>query len=450
MTEKSTQTAMARLVTAYENTLAAHLPPGATVCIALSGGMDSSVLLHVALQRRQQWRVTACHVNHGISRRAPQWEEFCRHLCAEAEVPLTVKCATPPSANGGSEEWARAMRLQAFAQLSADAVIAAHHANDQAETVLFRLLRGSGVHGIAAMDTRATPAGVDILRPWLNIERCLIAAYAMEQRLHWVEDEDNSNLSRRRNFLRWRGLPMLTQGFEDCNAMLAAAGRRMREGSELLLQLAEQDEQAARQTDGGLQAAYFCSLGEARIRNWLYRSLVLRRQRFSERLISEAARQIMNHQQAKHTCFYFKEFSLRCWRGALYWQQELPPLPADFSCPITVAAGTTELPALGGRLVLAPTLRGGLAPDKIGAVLQLRLRQGGERLTPPGRHTRSVANLLQEAAIFPWRRQQLPFLFAGASGVSAGKLAAVAGVALAAEFCNTPEHPGLSCHFEWD
>ena len=131
--------------------------------------------------------------------------------------------------------------MAAFAGLSVKAVLAAHHANDQAETVLFRLLRGSGVCGMAAMRPCATLPGashIQLLRPWLHIGRDNVARYARRQKLSWVEDEDNDNLSRRRNFLRQRALPILSEGFPDCGTLLAAAAPRFAEDADLLADLA--------------------------------------------------------------------------------------------------------------------------------------------------------------------------------------------------------------------
>ena len=431
------------LTAALRRLLSQHLPVGGTFCVGLSGGMDSSSLLHAALPLRQHWELSACHVNHRLSRRADRWEDFCRTLCAAFGVPLTVfRGEIPPPAAG--EEWARALRLRAFAHLHATAVVLAHHADDQAETVLFRLLRGAGVHGMAAMRMKTPLSGKIILRPWLEQPRRLITAYARENRLRWVEDEDNTNLSRRRNALRHRAMPALSEDFPDCRRALVAAGTRIREGSALLRQLAKIDEQAAAKA-GGWRLDYFRGVGERRTRNWLYYALLEKRLRFSERHIAEAARQIVgiSRNGRQGLCFDFRGVVLRQWRGSLYWDRPPQQTPSNFESELRAAAGVFPLQSLGGDLVLRECVGGGLSPVKVGSSLLIRLRQGGEKMAPQGRPTRAVADLLQEAAVAPWRRRRLPFLFAK------GRLAAVPGVAVAAEFAATKNESGLECRFEW-
>ena len=155
--------------------------------------MDSVSLLEATLPLQGRWKILVCHVNHGISLHADSWERFCRRLCEKKNIPIIV-CRVPTPPVVASEDWARQQRMAAFAGLSVKAVLAAHHANDQAETVLFRLLRGSGVCGMAAaMRPCATLPGashIQLLRPWLHIGRDNVARYARRQKLSWVEDED--------------------------------------------------------------------------------------------------------------------------------------------------------------------------------------------------------------------------------------------------------------------
>lgn len=272
---------------------------GFGVAVALSGGMDSVSLLDAALPLSSRWPVAACHVNHGISPRAAAWERFCGELCAARGVRLFVRRASPADGEP-TEEWARQVRMQAFAGLPVRAVAAAHHADDQAETVLFRMLRGTGAHGMGAMRGRAPLPGAPemlLLRPWLGVPRTDIAAYARRRRLRWVEDEDNRNTARRRNFLRRRVMPVLREYFPESGRTLASAASRFGAAAQLLGDLADMDARQAGDGEDGLDLSYFLAMGEsaaARLQNVLHVRLSRRAARFSERGLAEASRQILS------------------------------------------------------------------------------------------------------------------------------------------------------------
>ena len=428
---------------ALANLLQTQLPKNTVIAVALSGGMDSTSLLEATRPLQEHWQVTACHVNHGISRRADAWENFCRRLCLQNNIPLSVFRTSPPSI--ASEDWARQERMKAFSKLPVSAIITAHHADDQAETVLFRLLRGSGVYGMAAMRSSSALPGaphIQLLRPWLNIRRDVIARYASQNKLSWVEDEDNENLSRRRNFLRRRALPVLAEGFNDCNALLAATAPRFAEDAKLLTDLAMLDEKQAATDSEGFSLPYWQSIGKARISNWLRVLLSRRYEGFSRRHVEEAARQIMAATPDSPLCFKFRSGNLRAWRNRLFWD-ETPPPPENFFLPLKATAIRLPLTELGGTLVLSPARGKGLATKKVANGLILRLRQGGEKLSSIGRPRRAVSDLLREANIMPWRRVLLPLLFVR------GQLAAVPGVATANDFTATADEEGLECAFEW-
>ena len=438
------------LTAAIREALAANLPLGKVVAVALSGGMDSSSLLDAVLPLSARWPIIACHVNHGLSPSAAAWERFCAEVCHARGVPLHIARATPSGA--GSEEWARNARMRAFARLPAAAVLAAHHADDQAETVLFRVLRGTGLPGMGAMRICAPlpgATGMLLLRPWLNIPRTVIAAYARRRQLAWVEDEDNSNVSRRRNFLRRRAMPVLREGFPDSGRILAAAAGRFAAGADLLAALATADESLARAADGGLRVADFRRLGEARIRNWLHVALLSRGARFSERGLAEAARQIVAN-GGDGLCFRFhgaeaeteRRLTLRVWRGHLHWDH-LPPPPKDFARALSCVPGRHECPEIGGTLIMRRTCGVGLAGDKIGGVLWARLPRGGERVWLSSHRARALSDLMREAKIAPWRRRLLPLLFADS------ELAVAPGIAVAAPFRAKQGEEGLECRFEW-
>lgn len=421
--------------------LKSRVPNGQSIAIALSGGMDSVALLSAARPLAKQWQIIACHVNHGISARANAWEEFCQNLCAKYGIQLFIRRASPPSGNV-SENWARQVRLCAFADAPVAAIVAAHHADDQAETVLFRMLRGTGAHGMGAMRDCVPLPGAKhllLLRPWLNMPRAVLADYARQQRLCWVEDEDNRNVARRRNFLRHRVMPVLREYFPASGGALSMAAMRFGAASELLAELADEDEKRARHGDG-LALSYFDAVGGMRLQNWLHVRLSRRSAKFSERGLAEAARQIMSCRG--ELALRFAGQTLRIWRQHLY-VDELPPPPDYFCLPVDMACERQDLPQIGGALVLRRIVGDGLCGQKIAGGMCAQLRQGGERLRISAERARPVSDLMRAAHIAPWRRRRLPLLFVGEA------LAAVPGVAVAADFRAGRGEKGIDFCMEW-
>ena len=180
---------------------------------AVSGGADSMALLRIllALQPEFGFVLSACHVNHGLrGESADRDEAFVRAECARLGVPLRVFHAaelTPPPAHAG-EDWARRLRYTAFAQLQGqgiDAIATAHTANDQAETLLLRLARGTGLHGAGGI----RPRRGCYLRPLLCLSRAETEAVCRAAGQTWVTDETNDTDAYARNRLRHSALPAL-------------------------------------------------------------------------------------------------------------------------------------------------------------------------------------------------------------------------------------------------
>ncbi|MFN2646808.1 MAG: tRNA lysidine(34) synthetase TilS, partial [Burkholderiales bacterium] len=181
---------------------------GKSVLVALSGGVDSVVLLHAM---REVQGVRAAHIHHGLSLNAERWARFCRALCRRLGVPLSVRRVRVAPKGEGLEAAARAARYAALRKLDFDVLVLAHQLDDQAETVLLKLLRGAGPRGASGMAPRAPFEGRLLLRPLLEVPREAIVAYAHEHELQWVEDESNHSEAYSRNFIRLRIAPLLDQ-----------------------------------------------------------------------------------------------------------------------------------------------------------------------------------------------------------------------------------------------
>lgn len=288
------------LALAADRCLARHVGDGQAVVVGLSGGLDSVALLHAL--RRRGVAISALHVHHGLSPNADDWADFCRDFCVSWEVPLVVERVRVECGSAdGLEGAARRARHEAFSRMPADWVVLAHHRRDQAETLLFNLLRGTGLAGAAAMSER----NGRLLRPFLDIDRETISAYAVAHGLSWVEDESNADIGYSRNFLRHRIFGELRDRFPGGEANLSAATRRFSEARMLLDELASLD-LGARPHDFPIDVDLLKSLSEPRARN-LMRYLLSRRGIGipGEDRLGEAVRQFVSAGPDRHPSLVF-------------------------------------------------------------------------------------------------------------------------------------------------
>ncbi len=421
--------------------LAVRVAPAARLCVALSGGRDSLVLLHALAELRSSnpaFELSAVHVHHGLSANADAWAGLCTDFCARCGVPLEiVRIEVPRAGVEGLEAAARRLRHAVFANCSADWLALAHHRDDQVETVLFRMLRGAGVSGTAGMPAeRHQRDGPRLIRPLLEVPSAVIALYAQEHSLTWVEDESNSDLRYRRNYLRHELMPRIEGQFPGAADALARAGHHFAEAALLLEELAQADRAAAAMPSGRIDLAYFNSLSTPRARNLLRFELLSAGFRGPDaRWLDEALRQLSTVDTASETCIRSADGEIHAYRGELHVLRQCPAVPAG-DVPW---CGEEELPWGADRVTFTPTTGAGINRHRLaGAPLRLTSRQGGERLQPdPQRPLRTLKKLLQEAAVPPWERLRLPLLWCGE------RLVWVAGIGVDAAFACPPGEPGL-------
>jgi tRNA(Ile)-lysidine synthase len=218
------------------------------VTIALSGGIDSVALLdamHVLRQQGHIGALDAIHVHHGLSPNADAWAAFCAQQCADRGVPLELVRVTVDrgaTAGQGVEGLARTRRYDALRAHGAKWTLAGQHADDQAETVLHQLLRGTGLAGLSAMgEVREFAPGQWLLRPLLTTSRTEIEAYAAARGLKWIEDESNADTAYTRNHIRHELAPLIASRFPHYRASLARAARHAAEAAALNEALAKID-----------------------------------------------------------------------------------------------------------------------------------------------------------------------------------------------------------------
>lgn len=390
-----------------------QVPAGGRLTVGFSGGLDSTVLLHLLAQLRPAMACSldALHVHHGLSPHADAWANHCRVVCQGLGVPLEVRHVRVELRGEGPEAAARTARYGVFAGWAGEAIALAHHRDDQAETVLAQLLRGGGVRGLAAMPaSRPLPGGrVRLLRPLLDVSRGDLLAWARLRGLTWVEDESNENTGLTRNALRRDTLPALEARFPGTAAGLAESAAGFAEAARLLDDLADLDARDILNADG-LDVARLARLAEPRARNLLRRYLESTGAEIHARRLREGLRQLLS---ARPDAGLRVDFGARALvrfagRAQLASLRGVPePLPE------LCWAGEERLQlADGAWLVFRPVAGEGvrLAPGQV----TVRYRRGGEKLRPgAGRPRRPVKALMREAAIPPWRRNRLPFVYTG-------------------------------------
>jgi tRNA(Ile)-lysidine synthase len=406
--------------------------------------MDSVVLLHLlhTLAPRFNWQLSALHVHHGISPNADSWADFCSGICAQHNITLQIERVDISGLRDehGIEAAARKLRHAAFARLPCDVVALAHHADDQAETLLLQLLRGAGVKGVAAMPIlkSATSHAHATLRPLLDIPRSQLLEYAQQHALSWMEDESNADDRYPRNFLRHRLLPLLEQRFPAYRDTLTRSARHFAEASELLDELAQQDAQGA-ENSATLELSLLRKLSHSRgknlLRYWLHAQGAPMPQDVQ---LGEILRQFLDAREDAAVSVVFGAWQVQRYQDKAYAMQNLGVFDQSLVLPWHGEA-ELEWPALNSRLIFRQTQGQGICLAKMqSAPVTLRLRSGGETLRPNATSaTRSLKNLLQEHCVPPWQRERLPLLYCG------DELVCVVGVAVAAGFQAGNPEPGI-------
>jgi tRNA(Ile)-lysidine synthase len=423
--------------------------PARTWWVALSGGLDSSVLLHaLACMRPGDLRGTlrAVHVDHQLQAGSAEWAAACRAFCASLAVPLEIRVVEVDLRRGeGVEAAARRARYAALQGcLSAgDHLLTAHHRDDQAETLLLNLLRGSGVAGLGGIPAEAGLGGVTVHRPLLALPRTALLDYARRHGLSWIEDPANRDERMDRNYLRRIVLPALVQRWPAAHVSVARSAGLCAEAATLLADLAARDLGAVMRR-GQVLVPALRSLPDPRQRNLLRQ---LCRQAFgsvpNEARLREGLAQLLRAAADRSPIMVWPGGEIRRYRDRLYllptgWNRQQDALRG-----VLQPGAALDLGAPRGRLRLVSAKTGGIAAALLRAGLQVRFRQGGERLRPAGQaHHRELKTLLQERGVVPWMREHVPLLVAGE------RIVAVADLWVAAEYAAPAGEPAY--RVRWD
>lgn len=391
--------------------------------VGFSGGLDSTVLLHLLADLARHDPVpplNAIHVHHGLQTVADAWPEHCRLVCEKLGIALQVQHVNV-AAGASLEEAARQARYTAFEQTlqEGEVLLTGQHQDDQAETVLFRLLRGAGVRGLAAMPRQRPLGKGTLVRPLLSVSRAELERYARSFRLTWIEDPSNDDAHHARNFLRNQVMPLLKERWPQASSVMARTAAHMAEAQSLLDELAGQDLHDARPVTSfewlGLPVialAPIRQLSPARQRNALRRWLT-----GLSRLPDT------DHWAGWETLRDASEAACPVWRLAdgelhradehLWWLPDGWPQPSQAVIEWSMPESRLMLPGNGHVTLVGQPPSGSL---------QVRYRTGGEVMQVPGRGRRDLKRLLSERHVPAFVRGRLPLLYRD------GELLAVANV----------------------
>jgi tRNA(Ile)-lysidine synthase len=394
--------------------------------VGFSGGLDSSVLLHLLArlaEREALPPLSAIHVDHGLQAAADAWPAHCQAVCVGLGIPLQIK-PVRVDARASLERAAREARYRAFAESLAEGevLLAAQHRDDQAETLLLRLLRGAGVRGLAGMPSGRPLGPGQLVRPLLDVPRGDLQSYARRHGLAWIDDPSNSDHRFARNHLRHAVFPHFDAHWPQATRNLARSAAHLREAQGLLDELASGDLAAARSPAPfswlelpSLALHPLLALSPARQRNalrhWLAPLTALPDSDhwagwddLRDAAVDAAPVWRLHSGELRRAAG-------RVWWLSGEWLRD-PPAPGTWSDP----AQPLRLP--GNGLL---ELRGQIPSGE----LEVRYRQGGERLNLPGRGHRELKRLLNEIGLPGFVRGRLPLLYRGDELLAVANLAAL-------------------------
>ena len=393
--------------------------------VGLSGGCDSTVLLHLLhtwlAGRQHAPLLRAVHVDHGLSESAADWRAHCQRTCEALRVPLDCIEVTI-GARASMEAAARDARYQAFESvLGPQAVLfLGHHLDDQVETFFQRLLRGAGVDGLAAMPLRRPLGDAQLVRPLLSHERRQLAEYAANHGLAYVEDPSNTDTDIDRNFIRHEVLPLIASRWPGYRKTVTRATRHLTSARDTLHHQIGVPETLYSVLDdpgvalGSLQG----EAGSQRLRLWLQTQGCRAPDTSS---LDEFVRQLREAGVARAPRLTARDYTLTRYADAVYRLPELAPAPV---APLLLAPGRCLAVDGVGSIELVPVAAAGLVL-RTGEALQVRWRTGGEGARLVGRAASAdLKGIFQEMRVPPWWRDRVPLLFDGDDLLSVADLAA--------------------------
>lgn len=410
---------------------------------AYSGGLDSTVLLHLLVRVCRDAGVTliALHADHGLHERSGQWRQQCERQCLAWGVEFRGTRLTLAGDDGlGPEGGARAERYRWFRDTAGEDawLFTAHHCRDQAETVLERLTRGSGPRGLRGILPLTRIHGMNVVRPLLDIPYEAIQAYAGHYQLSWVTDDSNLDTYFTRNYIRQHVLPVLKQRWPGIETALGRTARVMADAQRILdeeaqADLARLDDHPVR-GDPSLDIAALRTLAAERRRNalrfWIEQGTGMS--------LGFARLDRLVHAIARHPDddggLAWPPVDLRLFQDRLYLVQQCRS-PAD----IPVWDLESALRVDEGMVLRPREAKGrGLKKEAVAGGVRVAFRRGGEKCRLPGRcHRHTLKNLLRDAGVPPWQRARIPLILVD------DDIAAIPGLTCCDPYAAAPDETGI-------
>ncbi|MGH8547518.1 MAG: tRNA lysidine(34) synthetase TilS [Methylococcales bacterium] len=395
--------------------------PRADFLIAYSGGLDSSVLLHLCAEgagEANRNRFLAVYVNHGLQPESGQWAHHCMSTCAELDVNCRVLALGLPAKPGRSlEEIARNARYGALLGLMTGdtVVLTAQHRDDQAETILLQLLRGGGLSGLSGMpESIAFGPGV-LHRPLLGFSRRFIRSYADQHALKWIDDPSNVDTVHDRNYLRHEIIPRIQLRWPGMDKTLARSGRHCAEARKIIDARVESwFRLVIEPSRNTLLISKLSEFDESQkrliLRHWIRQSGYRSPSEINlRRILGEAVTAAPD----RFPRIQWDEAEVRRYRGELYLLSSPGKFDRNQVIPWSIRS-PLPIPELGGVLECRRTKSADHNPGFSGKGISVRFRKGGETCRLPGRQgVRALKKIFQERAVPPWERDRIPLIYIG-------------------------------------
>ena len=390
--------------------------------VAYSGGVDSTVLIHfLSLIPDCKKKLFALHVNHGISSKSDLWEEHCKNNCLSLEIDfVSLKLESKTIKNPNENELRKARYKELFSwSEEGDVICTAHHKDDQVETILFRILRGTGIKGLEGIKKFSKRKDIDLIRPFLDFSKEDLIKYAKQNNLSWVEDDSNNNLLITRNYLRNKVLPLLAKKWPQYSDSFTNLSTKAQDASKVIEELSYSDlNSSLGDSKDHLSILKMKGLSKERIKNLMHTWLnQLNEVNIPLSFIEQAYRNIFLSKEDSNPLISFGKpefigsFQLRRFNNHIYFLPLLDPILLKSNDPWNWNINKTlELPT--GVLSSKKVFGKGLSSEISRNNLKVKARSGGERCKPFGRSkSQKLKKLFQEYKIPPWTRDRLPLIY---------------------------------------